>query len=235
MLDAVVPLKSPARAKSRLRGVLDDRQRVALVRAMAGDLLALLCAHPRIASVTALLGEGWDEAVLRDLGVRVLPERELCGGDLNRLLVSALKRLRPRCGGLVVHADLPRVTAADIETLAQELDRHALVLCPDARRRGTNALAFNPGGVPDFCFGPHSLARHVMRARRRGARFVLHRTPGFAHDVDTARDLRALAGAARQDALGRRTRDWLCGWQQRAGAASSSLPPTAADPQVVSG
>lgn len=227
MLDVIVPLKHLDRAKSRLRAVLDDRQRIALVLAMAGDLFALLRAHPRVASVTALVGGRWDEAVLRQLGVRVWPERELRGGELNVRLASALQGLRPR-RALVLHADLPRLAAADIDTLARALDRHALVICPDARRRGTNALAFRRGAAPDFAFGPHSFARHLRRARRRRSRFVVHRVPGFAHDVDTARDLRGLACAPRT-APGRRTRAWLRAWQARAEGAA----PAAFHPRVV--
>lgn len=230
MLEVIVPLKHLQRAKSRLRAVLDDRQRIALVRAMAGDLLALLRAHPRVASVTALVGERWDEAALRQLGVRVWPERELRGGELNRQLASALQRLRPR-RALVLHADLPRLTVADIDTLARALDRHALVICPDARRRGTNALAFRRGAAPDFAFGPHSFARHLRRARRRRSRFVVHRAPGFAHDVDTARDLRGLACAPPRGAPGRRTRAWLRAWHERAAGAA----PAAFDSRIVAG
>lgn len=225
MLDVIVPLKHPERAKSRLRAVLDDRQRIALVLAMAGDLLALLRTHPRVASVTALVGERWDEAALRQFGVRVWPERELRGGELNRRLASALQRLRPR-RALVLHADLPRLTAADIDTLASALDRHALVICPDARRRGTNALAFRRGAAPGFAFGPHSFARHLRRARRSPAPFVVHRAPGFAHDVDTPGDLR---GLVRAGAPGRRTRAWLRAWQARA----EDAPPAASHSRIV--
>ena len=211
-LDVIVPLKHLRRAKSRLRAALDEHQRRALVLAMAGDLLALLRAHPRVASVTALVGERWDEAALRQLGVRVWPERELRGGQLNGRLASALQRLQAR-RALVLHADLPRLTATDIDTLARELDRHALVICPDARRRGTNALAFRRDAAPGFAFGPRSFARHLRRARRRAAPFVVHRAPGFAHDVDTPGDLRALVRAG---APGRCTRAWLRAWQARA-------------------
>lgn len=215
-LEVIVPLKHLGRAKSRLRAALDEHQRRALVLAMAGDLLALLRAHPRVASVTALVGERWDEAALRQLGVRVWPERELRGGELNGRLASALQRLQAR-RALVLHADLPRLTATDIDTLARELDRHALVICPDARRRGTNALAFRRDAAPDFAFGPRSFARHLCRARRRALSFVVHRAPGFAHDVDTPGDLR---GLVRAGAPGRRTRAWLRTWQARAESAA---------------
>lgn len=219
-LEVIVPLKHLRRAKSRLRAALDEHQRPALVLAMAGDLLALLRAHPRVASVTALVGERWDEAALRQLGVRVWPERELRGGELNALLASALQRLQAR-RALVLHADLPRLTATDIDNLARELDRHALVICPDARRRGTNALALRRDAAPNFAFGPRSFARHLRRARRQALPFVVHRAPGFAHDVDTPGDLRALVRAG---APGRRTRAWLRAWQARAeGAAPAAF------------
>lgn len=224
-LEVIVPLKHLGRAKSRLCAALDEHQRPALVLAMAGDLLALLRAHPRVASVTALVGERWDEAALRQLGVRVWPERELRGGELNGRLASALQRLQAR-RALVLHADLPRLTATDIDTLARELDRHALVICPDARRRGTNALAFRRDAAPNFAFGPRSFARHLRRARRRASPFVVYRAPGFAHDVDTPGDLRALVRAG---APGRRTRAWLRNWQARA----ESVAPAALHSRVV--
>ena len=83
---------------------------------------------------------------------------------------------------LVVHADLPRVAADDIEAL---LDTDGDIVIGRARDGGTNALLMRER----ICcaFGASSALAHAARARAAGLRTHVLDRPGLALDVDDGR------------------------------------------------
>lgn len=103
---------------------------------------------------------------------------------------------------LVVHADLPRLTAADVDTvLATGAD---VAVATDRHGTGTNLLAVPL--VPQdyrFRFGPGSRAAHEAEAAAHGLASAVVRRPGTAADLDTLDDwadlpaeIRSRVGAA---------------------------------------
>jgi 2-phospho-L-lactate guanylyltransferase len=172
MLVAVVPVKSPAPAKTRLAGVLDAAARDSLARQMLD--------HVRQA--------------LADAGVS--PVRIANGDrDLNEDVTEAA-RLAQADGAtdlLLVMADLPYLAAGDIAALI-EAGRRSAVVIAEARDGGTNALLLRPPTVLPFAFSRErpSASTHAEHARAAGIEpIVLHR-PGLARDIDTPADLAAL-------------------------------------------
>jgi 2-phospho-L-lactate guanylyltransferase (CobY/MobA/RfbA family) len=72
-----------------------------------------------------------------------------------------------------------------------------LVLAPDRRDEGTNALAIAPPDRMPTCFGhKDSFARHGDRARAQSIDVRVERSDGLACDVDSPEDL-AVAQACR--------------------------------------
>jgi 2-phospho-L-lactate guanylyltransferase len=64
----------------------------------------------------------------------------------------------------------------------------AIVVAPDERDQGTNALLLSPPDIVPFAFGAGSFAAHVAAARRCCVAPAIVRRPGLAFDVDTAED-----------------------------------------------
>ena len=190
----IVPVKGLDAAKSRLAGVLPHAQRQGLVLAMLSDVLA------------ALGAAGLDNVDVLSPDRRVLAFAAACGArplqQLNpgRTLAQAVDDVAASIDVdalLVLHADLPRVTADELTALLAcdgEDQTHAgggreVILAPDHAGQGTNALLRRPARAIPALFGPDSKINHMNAARLAGVRCVVRTLPGLAHDLDTPVDL----------------------------------------------
>lgn len=90
---------------------------------------------------------------------------------------------------LVVHADLPLLSAADLEALAAPIDEGP-VIAPSSDG-GTSAIGAR--GPADFAFGDSSFHRHVVMFP--GSKVVTR--PGLLLDLDSPDDLEAASSAPR--------------------------------------
>ncbi|MEM1142412.1 MAG: 2-phospho-L-lactate guanylyltransferase [Pseudomonadota bacterium] len=209
MHEVVLPLKNLTKAKSRLRGVLNDQVRSALVVAMAEDLIEILAQQSWVSQISVVAGEHWDFRRLRDLGAKVIHEHLLHGNGLNDLLTSALQH----CEGsqvLIVHGDLPFLNHCELVQLGAVLQRHSAVICPDRAGIGTNALKVTQGRQPRLQFGEQSFAKHKHEVAAKTQDWTIHDTPGLARDIDRESDLAALLATPENHRnLGPRTRLWV--------------------------
>jgi len=99
---------------------------------------------------------------------------------------------------LLLSSDLPLVTNASVRDLlavAGRLAPPAVVAVPAAGRGGTNALYLNPPRAIGLHFGADSLSAFRREAHRKGVRFVIHRSPAMALDLDEPADLARLRRA----------------------------------------
>lgn len=180
MVTALVPVKARHRCKTRLAACLSDAQRRRLASDMLQHVVQVLQQVPAIARVVVLTPE-------RD---RLAADIELLaddGEDLNHSLSAAVAILRQQgCGRLlIVPADLPWLTADDIEGLLAE---DALAITPSDDGQGTNGLHL-PANLPfDFRFGANSFAAHYQAAARLQIPCRVVRAPGLGFDLDTPAD-----------------------------------------------
>jgi len=172
---AVVPMKSMDLAKGRLSGVLDAAGRRALAQQMLEHVLATL-----------------REAGLANVQVASADNGT---GDLNADVAAAARRAEQQGARelLLVMADLPYLTAADIAALI-EAGRTSDIVIAEAKDGGTNALLLRPPTVLQFAFATArpSAAFHADHARNAGIEPAFVRRPGLARDIDTPDDLQAL-------------------------------------------
>lgn len=201
VVHAVVPLKELAQAKSRLAPALAPAERSALALAMLRHLLAVLS---ELMEQDVLQG-AWlisrDPRARRVAAQRGAWPLDEAAGSLNAALEQARTAAQAAGAGalLVIPADMPRITPADVRGLlaalraAQAVWRGAAcVVAPDHALSGTNALALTlPSPLP-FCFGSDSLAAHLAAARRLGIGAHIYASPTLAHDIDTPADLHTL-------------------------------------------
>jgi 2-phospho-L-lactate/phosphoenolpyruvate guanylyltransferase len=181
--NAIVPVKRPTTAKTRLGLTAGQRTRLAI--AFAQDL------------VTAVVDTGVRRVVVvHDVDIVLnLPDGVELVGDpgagLNAALRAGATRFQPDQRLLAVVADLPCATSAELVTLLDAAD-HLLsgsdpapaAFLGDAPGLGTTALLarqtdFHPR------FGPRSAARH----RFAGAASVAAALPRLRRDVDSLVDL----------------------------------------------
>lgn len=190
---AIVPINELAHAKSRLAEHVSDATREHLVFWMAGRVLAVLKESGAVQRCTVVSP---DERVLTwARGQQVETVLQTSTGlnaaleDARRLIIATDTEAI-----LVVHADLPEITAADIRDLTElasdgQMVRLRVVLAPDRRDEGTNALLVTPPDMLTFGFGRSSFSRHMAAARASGVEPHVFRSHGTMHDVDTLDDV----------------------------------------------
>lgn len=187
---ALVPLRDPASAKTRLAAGapagLSPADHAELVIAMLGDVVAAL-RGTAVDEVVVAAGGAGAAAAAHDLGVRTIDD-EPSGGGLNAALRGAAARLV--AGALlVVPADLPTLTAPEVSAL---VERSSPVVVAPTRDGGTGGLLRRPPEVIATAYGPRSASAHLALARQAGVQAEVLDRPGFHRDVDTWADLRDL-------------------------------------------
>jgi 2-phospho-L-lactate guanylyltransferase len=179
---AIVPLRGHGERKTRLAAAFSAPDRDTLALAMLHHVLHVLHSLPSIGEIAVLSSQrppGWSGRLLPDRGRGLNSELQACANDAGA---------RPL---LVLHADLPLLTTADIAMLMAQAAQH-VAIAPDRHGAGTNALAAPRAASLHFAFGPESCQRH-LHLSGAGARLV--RRQGLALDIDTMDDITAAVQA----------------------------------------
>jgi 2-phospho-L-lactate guanylyltransferase len=187
---AIVPVKPLRRGKSRLAEVLTDEERL--------DLNSQLLIHTvdtlkEISEIEHVLVVSRDQAALslaRAHGARTVQENG--APELNVALTRATivaKRYATR-GVLIIPSDLPLISKEDVYAMLELVkDPPVVIVVPDRKKEGTNALLVCPVGLIEYDYGPNSFERHCQRARQAGARLEICELPSLALDMDLPEDL----------------------------------------------
>ena len=188
MTDVVIPIKSLAEAKARLRPVLSPDERAGLVLAMLRDVLTTLRRSE--------LGEIWlvasDDAVFdlgTEFGARPLRETAVCG--YNDAVSLGLGAVPKATSVLVLPGDVPLVQPEEIAALTGAIGD--VRIAADHLGRGTNGLFFSSPDAIKPRFGPNSLRDHQAAGEQAGLLTCQLVLPGLAQDIDTPEDLAHLA------------------------------------------
>jgi 2-phospho-L-lactate/phosphoenolpyruvate guanylyltransferase len=185
-IDALVPLKRLDYAKTRLASVLDPATRVRVMRALLDHTLEQVKAAPSVRSVTLVSSAVEAASIAAEHGVGHFGDRGLPWNDA---LAAAIAEAVRSDAVAIVSADLPLLTADDVERFVATLSERGAVIAR-ATDTGTNAVAMQPAGAMPTTFGVKgSAARHAELARDSGLTPVIVDIPGLAHDLDTAADL----------------------------------------------
>lgn len=194
---AILPVKSFATAKRRLRDGLESRRREALVEAMFTDVLRSLrrTAVDRIIVVT---GSRYAQRIAADHAAVVLTDAETGHNDAAALGINAALD-----GGadrvLLVPGDCPVLDPQEVDgLLGLPATPPSVLIVPDRHGTGTNGLVLSPPNAVSPSFGPGSAQRHLELARARGASAQIVEVPSLALDIDTPEDLESLVALPQQ-------------------------------------
>ena len=194
---ALLPLKNFDDAKQRLSAALTRLERRGLFQAMVQDVLGTLSGHANIEGIL-LISEDPSAQLLADLyEIEFLSESSLGVRGLNGAVAAGVEHLSERGieHVMVIHGDLPLISATDISSLIKshmQIADNTLTLVPDAQNQGTNCLICRPGCGISFCYGEHSLARHYLQAEKHELTVNIKRLWGVSWDMDTLFDLNYL-------------------------------------------
>ena len=187
---AMVPLKSPERAKSRLAAALSPEQRLRLFFLLAERVIRTLQATRGIDSVAVVTASAEIAAFARSLGaVPVLQTNDFGMSASFDLALGELQLTEPQ-RVLMLPGDLPLISSGALEAVLSAAGTGpAIVVVPDRHRVGTNALLCSPPRALAPCFGGHSFERHLAAARAAGVTPRVLELEALALDLDHPEDL----------------------------------------------
>ena len=189
---AVVPVKRFAQTKRRLMPLLAHNERGALARAMLADVLSALTRTHALAGIMVITDDADAAAMAHAAGALVVPDVENTG--TTAAVTQAARHLAGcgRDGMLMVPADVPLITPADIEQIvAAHHAAPSVTLVPASADGGTNAFACSPPAAVACCFGDNSFRRHREAARAGGIEPQILQLEHVGHDIDRPDDLAA--------------------------------------------
>lgn len=188
---AIVPVKPLRRGKSRLAGTLSEDERTQLNQLLLEHTLKTLTNLKEIEQILVVSRDPAALSLAREHGARTV--REAAGSpQLNTALTRAtvVAQVYATRGVLVLPADLPLMTREDILALVERAtEPPVVVIAPDRREEGTNALLICPAGLIEYDFGIGSFQRHCERARQANARLEVVTLPSLGLDLDLPEDL----------------------------------------------
>jgi 2-phospho-L-lactate guanylyltransferase len=199
---AIVPVKPLRRGKSRLSGVLGLEARTALNHYLLSNTLEVLSKIPEIEHSLVISRDPEALTIAREYGARTVQEQG--SPQLNIALTRATMVALSHSvqGILIIPADLPLLTAEDIQEVIKRAENPpVVVVTPDRHQRGTNALLVSPPGLIEYEFGQRSFQKHCASAEKAGARLEICTRKSVALDIDLPEDLE-LAGYELMDANG---------------------------------
>src|SRR6202163_904863 len=160
---ALIAINERSRWKTRLSEALGPLARAELVRSMLAAALSAAEAAQTVRQIIVVSPE-------RDSVSADIPVLADTGECLNSALTQAHRVLRDFGTREVVFlpADLPTITAADIDALVRAGRSGGCALAPDTAGTGTNALCLVSTQPFRFQFGPDSRRLHLQEAELQG-------------------------------------------------------------------
>ena len=186
-IHAIVPLKIPSKSKTRLSHRLTRDQRSSLTIAMLVKVLTALRGARTVSSVTVVCADRRVRSITEKCGATFLWEGHRHG--LNRALNFALKNLPNDSAVLIIHADLPFLTAKEVDQIVNGAADHSIALVPSKDKTGTNAILMQLPGLIKLAFGKDSFRKHLNLTKKKRVSCSVLRIEGVAFDVDEEDDL----------------------------------------------
>ncbi len=202
---AILPVKRFSDAKQRLGASVADSLRLALARAMVGDVLSALRDCAEIERTIVVTCEDSVAAAARYLGAIVVPDAAeesqsiAVAQGIERAAADGFERV------LCIPGDCPALDPGELDALLRIKPHDAagaepgevasgseVVIVPDRHGTGTNGLLLTPPGAIPPSFGPDSCARHRELAQAAGAVCRTERPTSLLLDIDTGEDLDVL-------------------------------------------
>jgi 2-phospho-L-lactate guanylyltransferase len=190
---AIVPVKPLRRGKSRLSTVLSQDERTALNQNLLVNSLKTLSSVEEIDTILVVSRDPAALTIAREYGARTVLENG--SPELNTALKRAAMVAKTYMANeiMVIPADLPLLKKSDLEFILQHSGKPPeIIIAPDRRRDGTNALYINPAGLIQFSYGPGSFERHLALAGKVNARIEIIEMPSLGLDLDLPEDLELL-------------------------------------------
>jgi 2-phospho-L-lactate guanylyltransferase len=187
---AIVPVKPFRRGKSRLSSVLNEDERFSLSEKLLKNTLLAISQVPEIEKTLVVTNDPFVIGIARDLKMDICVEEYESG--MNQALAKGLDILKKNLvtGAIILPSDLPFICPREIQYFIKlGKEKSTMVIAPDRRKDGTNAIFFPDLASVDFEFGPMSYKKHVQHAIEKGLQVKVFESDSFGLDIDLPEDL----------------------------------------------
>jgi 2-phospho-L-lactate guanylyltransferase len=188
----LVPVKNLSSAKQRLAAVLDQPARTALAQTMLHDVVEAIASWKLRPACALVTSDPFAVDLARQYALEVIPDPANPGETGAIEMATQICVARGIESTLVVPADIPLITANELEQILLQAPNKGSVLVPAADGRGTNAAFRRPANLFPLRFGNDSFKPHLAAAQATGKPCKVLQLPGIALDVDNPADLREL-------------------------------------------
>ncbi len=190
---AIVPVKPLRRGKTRLAGVLSEDEREILNLSLIGHTLEVLTKIEGIEQILVISSDTAVLALAREKGARTVMEDGNPGLNTALHRATMVAQMYAVQGVLILPSDLPLLTIADVENLVYEAEEApVVVIAPDRRKEGTNALLIKPTGLISYQFGENSFQKHCQQAKKFNLSLKIVESETLGLDLDFPEDLELL-------------------------------------------
>jgi 2-phospho-L-lactate guanylyltransferase len=187
---AILPVKPLEQGKSRLSHVLSQEERFLLSSTLLGNTLRVL---KNSKGIDQILVVSRDKRVLdaaRGFDVQIVHEKASSNLNLALSLARSFAKTAGATEILVIPVDIPLLETRFIEDLvSQTQDGTQMIIVPDRRGDGTNALFLSPPDAIAMQFGPGSYRRHLAAAIENGLKYKVMQNSALGLDLDLPEDL----------------------------------------------
>lgn len=204
----LVPVKRFSDAKKRLTPALTPAERQAFARAMLEDVLAALAASSRRSQVALVTGDAGAIRLAEQFSFQIIEDHLNPGESAAIAMATRVCEERGERDTLVLPADIPLVTPAEIEQIYAAAPRVGTVIVPSREERGSNAVLRRPASLFPLKFGNDSFQPHLRAAELTGQACVVVHLAGIALDVDGPADLAVLVRTAGNTGAQQLARKW---------------------------
>lgn len=204
----LIPIKDLSRAKQRLASALDQSARTELAQTMLFDVLETVAAWANRPGVALVTGDGFAISLAEQFGFDVIPDNSNLGETDAIAMATQFCQARGVESTLVIPADIPLISVAELEEVFRAAPAEGSVLVPAADGRGTNAVLRRPAGLFPLRFGNDSFKPHLSAAHATQRACVVLALPGIALDIDNPSDLAQLAASSGETRTQRLVRRW---------------------------
>jgi 2-phospho-L-lactate guanylyltransferase len=192
---AIIPVKPLNRGKSRLASILSDNERSALNYKL---LINTLKSIQKVSQIKGTIVISCDPSTLclaREQGANTVYENGIT--NINRAIRRAAFAAKSRNASriFILPADLPFINGNNINMfLSKSGNPPEIVIAPDYRKDGTNALLINPLGCFEYEYGVSSFRKHIEQAQNKELHIEICFMDSFQYDLDFPKDFRLVRG-----------------------------------------
>ena len=195
----LIPMKDPAKSKTRLTNVLNLRDRIYLARSLFSRTLLILKnlvnEYPNLYLDLAVVSAS-DEIIEFAENNGSISIQETGNQSLRNAAEIAKKwavsnKYRSIC---ILPADLANPEPKEIVSFIKESTELAFTTISPSADLGTNALHISLPTDFKFCYGDKSFLRHLEASEKIGLSPKILPLPSLKYDIDTSEDLQYLKG-----------------------------------------